>query len=371
LLSLEEKNDPRARLITEWENLSMTNSTLQTRNDSTASNGDATSWASLQLAECTSASLAVSSLTLGETPRSVETHIEHVRALADVAGTLPPILVHGPSRRVIDGVHRVRAAMLCGEQTIRARIYSGSLDDAFVLAVNLNAKHGLTLSRPERMNAAERILRSHGQWSDRMIAGITGLSAGTIRKLRQGSAESAAQPATRVGRDGRSRPVNSAAGRERARQLLVESPTAPVRAVAREAGVSAATVLDVRRRLAAGEDAIPQRLRNGGSLNNEIPVKEICQTPDLSEPKAPDVDVPAMLARLSNDPSIRLNGLGRFLLRWMMMSQHGMDASWQIIDAVPDHCVGTVATLARNYSARWAELATELDRATHESGDQG
>jgi len=176
-------------------------------NDPGSSDRDVASWALRQLDDCPCVSKLISSLVLGHTPRRVETHIEHVRVLADVIERLPPILVHGPSGKVIDGAHRVRAALLRSENTIRARIYSGSLDDAFVLAVNLNSNHGLPLSRPERTAAANRILRSHAQWSDRMVAGITGLAAGTIRNLRQESTAPGPLPMTRVGKDGRARPL--------------------------------------------------------------------------------------------------------------------------------------------------------------------
>jgi hypothetical protein len=302
--------------------------------------GEAAGWVSCQLADCPTVSAPINSLVIGDTPRSFETNIEHVRVLVGVVEKLPPVLVHGPSGKVIDGAHRVRAAVLRGDKTIQARVYIGSLEDAFVLAVNLNSTHGLALSRTERTTASARIVRSHPQWSDRMIAGITGLSGGTIRKLRD-SAVPDGRSTMRVGKDGRARPVDGTAGRLRACELLAESPTAPVRAIAKEAGVSASTVLDVRRRLAAGQDAVSPRRLAGGQTG---------------------IDITATLTALTKDPSIRQSGSGRVLLHWLIVSRDGMNASEQIIEAVPDHCALAVAKLARIYAGLWAEIATRLER---------
>jgi len=320
-------------------------------------NADATSWVSRQLADCTSSSVPISALIIGDTPRDTE-DTTHARLLADVLEELPPILVHGPSRKVIDGAHRVRAAVLCGEDTIRARIYSGSLEDAFVVSVNLNAQHGLPLSRAERAAAGVRILKSHPQWSDRVIAQITGQSASAIGHLRDDSAALNAHPVARVGKDGRVRPVDGAPGRLRASELLAARPDASARAIAREAGVSAGTVLDVRRRLAAGEPPVSPRRRGGAGtdIGGARQVSEARWSQDMR------FDTSVTLTNLVNDPSMRFSNSGRFLLRWMTMSRDGMAACQQIVDSVPDHCASVVAKLARSYAALWAQVADMLER---------
>jgi len=300
--------------------------------------------------------MLISALIIGDTPRDAE-HTTHVRLLADALEKLPPILVHGPSGKVIDGAHRVRAAVLCGEDAIRARIYSGSLEDAFVLAVNLNTQHGLPLSRAERAAAAVRILKSHPQWSDRVIAEFTGQSASAIGNLRQDSAAPNAQPMARVGKDGRVRPVSGVPGRRRASELLAARPEASARAIAREAGVSVATVLDVRRRLATGEDPVSPRRRRGARRG----IKGAAQVAVARGSEGMRVDAAQMLATLTKDPSMRLSSRGRFLLRWMSMSRDGMDVYRQIVDEVPDHCATAVARLARGYAALWAQVADMLE----------
>jgi len=330
-------------------------------------NGDSNTWVSGELDACTNVLIPIISLILGETQRSIATNTEHVRALADVLEDLPPILVHGPSGKVLDGAHRVRAAVLRGETSINAKIYSGSLENAFALAVNFNAHHGLPLSRLERTNAASRILQSHPQWSNRMIAGITGLAAGTIRNLRHESTMPDVRAVARIGKDGRIRPVNNMAGRIRASELLAERPTASTRAIAKEAGVSAATVLDVRRRRDAGQEVVPRQQRGSGRTAMEIPVPEVPQGSDVRGLLG--VDVVATLAMLLKDPAIRLSAGGRFLLRWMIMSREALNSSQQIVDTVPDHCAVAVAKLARTYAVLWMEIASRLEPGSE--SDQG
>src|SRR3954471_3912118 len=63
---------------------------------------------------------------------------EHVLALVESAADLPPILVHRATMRVIDGLHRIRAARLRGDDAIEVRYFDGSEDDAFVLGVREN-----------------------------------------------------------------------------------------------------------------------------------------------------------------------------------------------------------------------------------------
>ncbi|MGH3782982.1 MAG: ParB N-terminal domain-containing protein [Pseudonocardiaceae bacterium] len=146
--------------------------------------------------------LQISTLLLDDSPRQDGEDNEHVRVLAESEESLPPIVVHGQTMRVIDGIHRIRAAVMRGEEEITAKIYHGTDDDAFVLAVRMNIAHGLPLSRADRTAAAVRIIGSHPQWSNRMVATVTGLSAGTISTVRRRSTAQNAQSTTRVGKDG-------------------------------------------------------------------------------------------------------------------------------------------------------------------------
>jgi ParB-like chromosome segregation protein Spo0J len=329
---------------------------------SSADSGGVSNWTSDQLANGPYTVTPISSLVLGHTPRNVDTYQEHVRNLAEVESDLPPILVHKPSGRVIDGAHRVRAAALRGERSIRARMYSGSLDDAFVLAVSINSQHGLPLSRAERRSAAIKILQSHPQWSDRVIAKITGFASGTIGRLRQQSVDPDSLPLARIGKDGRVRPLDSAGGRQRVRELVIERPTASNRVIAKEAGVSASTVLNVRRRMVDNTEVkLPKsqhRHQENGDVADASPSR-------ANESKVNDVGASSAetaLGMLLQDPTIRFNVRGRFLLRWLSISREGTESARQIIDSIPDHCAATVAKLARSYALAWADIANQLEK---------
>ena len=199
-------------------------------------------------------SVAVDSLVPGFHLRMAGTDTAHVRLLADAAGAvqLPPILVQQRGMRIIDGMHRVEAAKLRGEQAIRARIVDCSDEQALVLAVKSNTLHGLPLTRADRISSAKRILSAHPDWSDRKVAGIAGLSAKSVASLRNSSAGGAQFDGKRLGRDGRRRPMTAAEGRLRAAEYVRAHPEASVRQVAREADVSPGTAHDVRQKVRRG-----------------------------------------------------------------------------------------------------------------------
>ncbi|MFI1416136.1 ParB/RepB/Spo0J family partition protein [Streptomyces sp. NPDC020707] len=128
---------------------------------------------------------------------------------------LPPITVHRPMMRVIDGYHRLKAARLRGESRIVARFFDGDETAAFVLAVRLNVRHGLPLALADRKRAAERIVASDPQWSDRRVASVTGIASGTVGDIRKRVVRG--PEGRRLGRDGRVRPVDGSTGRTRGR----------------------------------------------------------------------------------------------------------------------------------------------------------
>lgn len=129
-----------------------------------------------ELAPTNEVAVAISALSFGQSPRLVPEDLDHARTLAEVGQALPPILVHGDTKVVIDGRHRVLAARLRGETSIRAQLFHGSEDEAFLLGVRANTTHGKPLSLAERIWAASRILSTKPELSDRVIASICGLS---------------------------------------------------------------------------------------------------------------------------------------------------------------------------------------------------
>lgn len=313
----------------------------------------------------------VTALRPSDSPRLGGEDCEHARALAESETALPPVLVHRPTMRVIDGMHRLHAAVLRGEETIRVRFFDGDAADAFVLGVRSNVKHGRPLTLADRRAAALRIIASHPQWSDRAIASATGLAAKTVGAIRACATGEDPQSRSRVGRDGRVRPLNSADGRLRASALLREKPSASLRQIAVQAGVSLGTVRDVRDRLARGDDPVPPRQRRGprgtGSASgagSSTRAKEPQRAP-AADRCAERVEAQrSLLVRLKRDPSLRFTEAGRTLIR--LLNSHVVDQPEcrQVLDAVPAHCRGIVAEIAQSYADTWKELAVWLDRGT-------
>ena len=130
--------------------------------------------------------VAVAEVRGGHSPRQGGENLEHVQSLADATGELPPIIVRREDMRVVDGMHRLRAARLRGDERIAVRFFDGGDDEAFVLAVRTNVTHGLPLSLADRKAAAARIIASHAHWSDRMIATVTGLKSARSRSATAG-----------------------------------------------------------------------------------------------------------------------------------------------------------------------------------------
>lgn len=289
-----------------------------------------------------------------DSPRLAGEDEEHVRVLAEAVGELPPIVVQRSTMRVIDGMHRLRAAVRRGADTIAVRFFDGAEHDAFVLAVELNAEHGLPLSQHDRVVAAQRVLGTHPHWSDRMIAQLAGLSGKTVAAIRR--RRGPAGDTERLGRDGKVRPLNVAHGRMLAGRLLTEQPESSLREIARQSGISLGTVRDVRARLDRGLDAVPTRRRQG---------EPACDWARHEEPApvSPDPDpetTERMLRHLKKDPSLRFSESGRILLR--LLAAHSITAeAWaDLVDGIPAHCADTVAAVARGCARSWEEFAERV-----------
>ncbi|MYZ15305.1 ParB N-terminal domain-containing protein, partial [Streptomyces sp. SID337] len=176
----------------------------------------------------------------------------HLLVEAPGRAQLPPVLVQKDGWRIIDGLHRLEAAKLCGDHSITARLVDCTDAEALVIAMKANTSHGLPLSRADRTAGAERVLLAHPEWSDRAIASVTQLSAKTIAVLRERSACPTPPGGQRLGLDGKLRAVSAGEGRRRAAAYIHAHPEATLREVARETEVSLGTVHDVSARLRRG-----------------------------------------------------------------------------------------------------------------------
>jgi len=290
----------------------------------------------------------LTSIHAADSPRSAGEDGDHIRVLAELCVPLPPILVHRDTMRIIDGMHRFRAAALRGDSDIEVRFFDGEEEDAFVLAVRSNVTHGLPLSRSDRARAALRILASHPNWSDRMIAGAAGVSPKTVGAIRERSSVEIPQLAARVGVDGRTR---------RVRRFDVEQsgPPSSDKPIARTQRRSA-------RKLA---------VRTGGpirGLDFQPPDRRDATSPTRQEPPAkeqrPGPD--SLVSALRKDPSLRFSDSGRALLRLLDARDACPYDLDQLVDMVPRHWAGRVADLAHVYSVAWQAFATRLAQSRSE-----
>jgi ParB-like chromosome segregation protein Spo0J len=259
----------------------------------------------------------------GLSPRSQGEDYEHVCRLVESGGALPPVLVHRPTMRVIDGMHRVTAALTRGEQQIDVIFLDVDEEDAFILAVQANAAHGLPLTLPDRRAAATRILRARPVWSDRRVAAATGLSPKTVGVLRR-STEEVPRLMSREGLDGRTRIVQPMLSNQ-----LGRTPSA-------------------RRLRMPTASALPgtgDRDRGGAAPCGEL---------GKSAERATAVSM------LQRDPSVRSTDAGRALLR--LLRETSLEpARWQALAAaVPPHQVALAVGLARACATRWADFAQQL-----------
>lgn len=301
-----------------------------------------------------------------DSPRLSGENAEHARALAASDKEFPPILVHRPTMRVIDGMHRLRVALMRNQAEIEVQFFHGSEADAFVMAVKANIGHGLPLTLAERTSAALRIIASHAEWSDRAISSATGLSATTVGTLRRRSGATGATPAARIGRDGRVRPTSTEEGRRTAGRLIAASPDAPLREIARKAGISPGTVRDVRNRLRRGEDPVPapRATARPKAVDEDRPGVSsraaAATAPVPTDEEADRADLTTLFKNLCKDPSLRHTEMGRLLLRMLDMQLTGAQCWGGIAQAVPPYRAEMVSAAAAQCARAWQELATQL-----------
>lgn len=297
-------------------------------------------------------------LPANDSPRLEGENCEHARALAESDAAVPPILVHRSSCRVLDGMHRLHAAILRGATEIEVIYFDGSEEDAFVAAVKANITHGLPLSRSDRRAAATRIVKSHPHWSDRAIAEVTGLAARTIAEIRR-SSDDIPQLDTRTGRDGRARPLDGQAIRRRVGDMITKHPDASLRKIALAAGVSPTTVRNVRERMRRGEDptapASPRPPAAADKPPNERAVAgRQCRPPDPT----------SILRNLRTDPSLRYTEAGRSLIRFFDLQLSGLAECRRSVETAPLHCRYALIEFAQAVAERWMGFAEELKQHT-------
>ena len=322
----------------------------------------------MSLSLCTDTStVPVGSLLAGYSPRLNGEDAQHVRLLAQAWPALPPILVQRATMRVIDGMHRLRAAELLGHATIGVRFFDGTEAEILVAAVKANTGHSLPLTLADREGAAARIIALLPRQSDRWIAEVTGLAPGTVAALRRRGPAEDARSGTRVGRDGRARPVDIAERRRMAKDAIMQNPGASLRMIAGMVGLSPGTVRDVRQRVRRGEDPVTRAQSAGGRRKQPDPAARPASGDSGEQPGRVGVvgqvrDRAAMLRNLGRDPSLRSTERGRRLLEWLAARAAGPSGLDALVETIPEHCVYVIANLARTCGDEWLETARRLER---------
>ncbi|MGW4063512.1 streptomycin biosynthesis protein [Amycolatopsis sp. NPDC004747] len=327
--------------------------------------------------------VSIARLVIVDSPRVHGEQVEHTKALAAVETPLPPVVVHRPTMKVIDGVHRVRAAVLRGDDAVDVLFFTGEDADAFVLAVELNHAHGLPLSTADRKIAAARIIGSHPTWSDRRISAVTGLAASTIVTIRARSTDRIEQSNVRIGRDGRTRPVDGSQARRRAAELIAANPEASLRQIAKAAHISPSTAKDVRARLARGESPVTPQQRRRDAAQEPVPRAAVPpgNVPRLAGPRARgagpgrervrDASSAEFVALLTSDPSLRFSESGRLLLRLIGCASID-DGQWaEMVHRVPVHQREKVVMLANECALAWRVFAERLECRDDRSAASG
>jgi ParB-like chromosome segregation protein Spo0J len=195
----------------------------------------------------------VTRLSAGPSLRATPLHRDHIEGLVATGGDWPPLVVQKRGLVVIDGMHRLAAAVLLSLRTVEAVLFDGSPDEGFVAAIRCNVTHGLPLTLRERKQAARQLLAVRAEWSDRRVARTCGLSPSTVKQLRESTQArqvgAIVQLTRRVGCDGKPRPIRPAELRGEIAQAVTQDPTASLRAIAARTGASPTTVQTVRQTL--------------------------------------------------------------------------------------------------------------------------
>ncbi len=281
-------------------------------------------------------SVDIALLQPGYTLRMGELNLAHMRALAELAGTWPPLLVT-PARRIVDGHYRYFAARSLGWDRLDCVIFDGDEIEAFFEAVRLNIRCGLPLTLKERKAAARRIMELRWDWSDRKIAKLCGLSHETVGRLRPGPGQAADSCHIRGWRVAPpSRSAAAAATRARVANLIVTHQEASLRELARLAGTSHETVRSVRRQLA--EQRSPLVLRG---------------------PPESFAEVQKPLKSLTRDRAFSSTAVGEHFAEWF--DRTAITVDWMnLVNVVPLSRIYEVADEARRRALAWTDFASAL-----------
>ncbi|MGE3833685.1 MAG: AsnC family protein [Acidimicrobiia bacterium] len=207
-----------------------------------------------------------------------------------------------------------------------------------------------SLSLTSRKALAAELLERQPDLSDRAVGRQCGLSPATVASLRaRAQMASADHTPMRLGRDGRSRPVDGGALRQRIAAAIQEDPDASLRTIARRVGASPETVRSVRLQLSQAEpDAAPR------PLSRTAPPAEV----DLLLAMPP---VPTPARSWQEDTACQSTSDGAAFASWF--EESGLDdQGWrEFVHSVPLSRVYEIIDEARRRSSVWTGFAQALE----------
>ena len=165
-------------------------------------------------------------------------------ALAARLDHLPPIVVQAGTWRIVDGARRLAAARAVGRAMVEVEVVEVGDDELLAERARRNSGKD-ALTRSERRAVALELLAEHPRWSDRRIGGCVGVAGTTIGRLRErpGAALQHLDTAeVRIGSDGKRYSRDTTAAKTQAVLLHALEPHRSLNSLAREVGLSPATI---------------------------------------------------------------------------------------------------------------------------------
>ena len=186
--------------------------------------------------------------------------VERYAAAITEGAAFPPVVVfrEGEVHWLADGFHRVAAHEAAGVADILAEVREGGHEEALWFALSANKRHGLPM-KPEDKRRAVRLLLGVEKWrgmSNAAIAKELGVSDHTVAAVRKEERCAGSQNANlhtpRQGTDGKTYDAPDVVA-EKVGAALADPANADKssRAIAKELGVSNATVSSARKKTAA------------------------------------------------------------------------------------------------------------------------
>lgn len=120
----------------------------------------------------------------------------------------PPITVYQPDPaskiyQILDGHQRLAAARKAGLQHIPAKVFEGTEEAAWQVALQANVAHGLRRTHADKRKAIRLALQQFFDWTDRKIAEACGVSADLVAAVRKPQLSKSDNSQPRRGRDGK------------------------------------------------------------------------------------------------------------------------------------------------------------------------